>query len=291
MSSTIQNPESLQELIDRELPPNPSWIEPNILTKRGKLLFGGESKTGKSLVMLSLVRALITGEAPLECHLLSVPKPCKVLMIEQELGPYGLQQRARKIYKGIDRDILNSNLWYSTRIPEFQLNTFQGRDLLKKWIDQVEPNVVVIDPIGKSQAYDENSNTQIAKLWNIIDYSLKDYDHLDLSFIISHHFGKPNKDPRYAGDPLDIYNFRGASKWRDDPDTLIAVHRHSNLSGRKDAWNIHTRWELRHGEPMEDLVFEVNKDLDLRVKYKGVVELPIKVPKKEEFQLSRLGGR
>ena len=268
--SLIIRPESIHDLIQREIPKNPCWIEPNILPKYGKLLFGGHAKVGKSFIMLELARALASGTSPFECHYFSVPEPVKVLVIEQELGPYGLQKRVKQVYKNVDDHILRENLWYVSRAPELQFDNLVGRKYIHDLIAEVQPNVLIIDPAGKIHSYEENSNSDISRFWNHIDALLKEFRHLDMSLILSHHFGKPARDPRWEVDPLSPYNFRGASKWYDDPDCLVTVVRGlPMINTPNEAWYIRTRWESRHGETPEDLVFSVNREGDLRVRYEG----------------------
>lgn len=159
----------------------------------------------------------------------------------------------------------DDRLWYVSRVPQLQLNSMEGRDLLCRLIEQAEANVLMIDPIGKCHTYDENSNTDIARLWAHLETIQWQYRAESLSLVISHHFGKPSTDPKYHRDPLDINNFRGASKWISDPDTLVAVQRLGDISGPYKAWRLKVGFTLRHGEGLPDMILTVNRDNDRRV--------------------------
>lgn len=244
------------------------WAGPALLPKNGKLLFGSTAKSGKSYVMLSLARALSTGEKPWECPHFEVPRPAKTLLIEAELGKYGLQKRVKPVFGDIQPpEKLDDLLWYVSKDPLISLSHPDGRLYLENMVAEIEPEVLLLDPIGKMHTYDENSNTEINRLFLHIDRLLKDFERFGMSVVISHHFGKPSRDPDDALDPLSPYMMRGASKWYDDPDTLGTFQRKQNLPGRTDAWNLHCRWECRQGEAPGDMVFSVNRDGDWRVRY------------------------
>jgi AAA domain-containing protein len=272
-----QNPESISALIRRDLPLVPCWIEPAILPKRGKCLFGGQAKTGKSFVMLELARALATGSKPFDHPAMTIPRVARVLLCEQELGPYGLQKRAKLAYAKEDLQKLDDCLWYISKQPQLKLDTQKGREYLLEVVDKVQPNVILLDPIGKMHHYEENDNAQISRLFTAIDALLKAFEQNDLSIIISHHFGKPSTNPQFTRDPLDPYNFRGASKWFDDPDTLITMARLGNLQTAHQAWFVKSRTVTRQGEELPDTMYTVNKNNDLRVIYEGEVADPVPV--------------
>src|SRR5277367_3161954 len=92
----------VSELLRRDFPDNPSFIEPSLLTKGGTLLLGGEAKCGKSFVMLEFCRALTTGKPLFGNPLFTVPEPVKVLYVEAENGERSCKERLTKIMAGED---------------------------------------------------------------------------------------------------------------------------------------------------------------------------------------------
>lgn len=263
----------LVDLLHKELPAAPSWIEPAILPKGGKLLFGGHAKIGKSFVMLELTRALATGTNPFGHPNFRCPAPARILMIEQELGEWGLQARIKNIFRGEQPREITDNVFYVSKEPLLKLDTEEGRTLIRHLIADVKPNILIMDPIGKMHNYDENSNSDITKLMDTLDRIVKLGAEQHMSLIYSHHFGKPPsaKDDRTL-DPLSPYNFRGASKWYDDADTLVTMNKREekqNKAGNR-MWKILSRWETRQGPPPpEDLYFVFNEKDDCRVYYKA----------------------
>jgi len=261
-------PQPLSALLAKQFPPDMFWLEPNILPKGGIMLFGGQAKIGKSFIALELIRALASGTSPFDYPLLQVPKAAKVLLIEQELGEYGLQKRIKTLFPPSVMSACNDNLWYLSMVPELKLDEVRGYDKLRKIVDKVKPNILVLDPISKMHNYEEQSNSQIGELLSKLSKLRKEFRELGLSIIMSHHFGKPPKTDsgKDSIDPLSPYNFRGASRWFDDVDAAVPVCRLGELTTLPHfATEIQTRWILRHGEELDDTIMTFNRKNDHRV--------------------------
>ncbi len=260
-------PASIQSLLETDLPKENAWISQGVLPKGGTLLFGGVAKLGKSFLMLELARALATGSAPLGHPGLKALAPCRVLYIEQEVGLAGLQDRCRLMLTGEDVLDWGPNLWYVSKVPEMQLNRPEGLRILNDFCEQVQPNVLMLDPIGRMQSYDENRSDQIQELFTDLEKILKKHQSSGLSLVLSHHYNKPNRDPRSGYDPLDPYNFRGSSKWFDCPDTLITGQRLQNLPRPYEAWTVKLRFTCRQDSPPKEGFFTINDRDDRKVRF------------------------
>ena len=266
--------ESIYSLLSREIKEVPSWIYPGLLPKRGKLLFGGPAKIGKSLVMLELARSLATGTSPFGWRRFTVPEPARVLIIEQEIGEFGLKQRCERVFA--DSVWATKEIFYVSKDPRLILSEPLGRDRLRSYIRAVGPDVLILDPISKFHFYDESDPIQIGRLLQFLDVLISESDR-DLSIVFSHHFRKgPATDQARAGfDPLDPYNFGGSRKWFDDPDAIVTLHRSRVINGPgARAWELRARFELRHDESPPDSVLRVNESGDLRVLYHGQAVAP-----------------
>ena len=261
--------ERIADLIDRDLPPIPSYIGPAVLPLGGQAVFGGHAKVGKSVLMMEFAHALMSGDVPFCCPEMFVPAPVRVLIVEQELGEFGLRQRAVKRWNATEIQRLGrrfDNLFYVSKIPELKLDTTMGRRILRDLCDDIKPQVLILDPIGRMHSYDENNAQDMAKMFGALDELQKSQASQNMALIFSHHFGKP-KDPRAGVDPLNPYEFRGSSKFFDNPDTLITVQRCAELARPHEAWSLKVRFTMRHGESFDDLIFHVNEDNDMRAKY------------------------
>lgn len=261
-------PQRFSDLLSKEVERVPSWVEPGIITKHGITLLGGEAKIGKSLILGSLSRALAIGEDPFLAPGLSVPQKARVLVVDQEVGEFGLQKRSAPMLADLDVSRYAERLWYVTKDTSLMLDAPAGVSALTKHIERVEPNVVILDPIGKMFTFDENNNVEVAKLGHALEKLIAKFHHLGLSFVLSHHFGKPPKgQAKEDHDPLESYNFRGASKWKDMPDTLITVARGQRLATPHQAWSIDMRILPRHAEEPPDMHLTVNEKQDFRVRF------------------------
>jgi len=235
----------MQQLIDlynKPLPETAAWIDKGILPKSSILLLGGEAKIGKSLLVMDLMHYLRTGSCP---WLPVAELPRAVLYIEQEIGEIGLQMRVKTRYRDVQPP---GGIFICSKHPDFyHLDKVLGRDALYRAIDETGAQVVVIDPISRCFLGDENSNTEVNRLFVSLDMVLERYRSEGLSIVLVHHFGKP---PLMTGelnrDPLSPYNFRGASKWFDAPDALITMIKQT--PGPGEWLRVKIGFEVRHGE-------------------------------------------
>lgn len=272
-------PETIIDLVERDIATPPCYIEPSILTLGGQLILGAHAKTGKSFTLLELARALSSAQTPFDCPVFSVPRPVRVLLIDGELGEHGLKKRAERIYTPDEIHRLRNfkdNFLYVCKIPELKLDDKQGRSLLYNLCNEVQPNVLIIDPIGRFHNYDENDAQEISKLFSHLDEMQKLFKHNEMALIITQHMGKP-KDKRAEMDELSPYEMRGSSKWFDNPDSIITMSRTHNLSTLWESWSLTMRFTLRHDTSPDDMIFHVNERNDGRVRYykhKGTVGGP-----------------
>lgn len=277
MSSQFFNeaPLDLDAFLKTELPPVSSWIGPGVLPKGGKLLFGGQAKIGKSFLGLNLARALLTGENPFNCPIFTVEeKDIRVQLIEAELGPWELQARAKGIFADVPEEARKRLTLYS-QARGMDFSDPIHVDAIAKRCRDLGINVLIIDPIGKMHHYNENDNGEIARLFEKLE-KIQDINKANgLSIVIAHHFGKPPREPKDDYDPFSPYNFRGASKWFDDPDTIVTVVRTPDIKvGRPGdpnpkGWVVRTKWETRRSAEVlpEGTSFTVHRNGDGRVLY------------------------
>ncbi len=279
--SVITTPPSLAlpayDAIINPLPPNPVWIEPAVLTKSGKVLLGGEFGIGKSAVMLSFYRSLLLGEPLFGYPDFKVVGAPKVLILEKELGKtYGFPKRLKKLFSLEEAERIRGRGLFVSGEPGFRLDTTEGLVQLETEIKTHQPNIVLLDPVTKFMEGDDADNSRVARFLAHMDDLISKYRQLELSFIFSHHFRKPNVEGKAAGtyDGLDFYNFRGGSKWVDDPDTRISCMKiPKNVSNLKDpkAWMLYARFHFRHSDEIADQKLIVNEGDLMRVRWDGKV--------------------
>ncbi len=283
---------SFTSLLDKEILTSPWYISGNILPKGGTLLFGGHSKIGKSFLALNMARNLVLGEQLYDCPFVKC-EPCKVLLVEQEIGERGLQKRGSTIFYNTDLEKVKDSFSYLTKESKLLLNTKDGIAILEDAISEFEPNVLILDPIGKMHTYDENSAKDIGELFNTFEHFKKINPKQELAVVLSHHMKKPPQgDYAKDYDALDAHNYRGSVRWFSDPDTIITGKREQGLEKDWESWNIRLRYKLRQEESPDDMIVSFNeepleKDVQvgnnlIRYKYSISAEGVRKSPKKKK---------
>lgn len=259
--------ERVKNLIEKEITLESSWIGEAVLPKRGTLLLGGLEKIGKSFILLEMCRALVMGE-PVFGHPLLYTKPARVLYIEQEIGEVGLQKRVRQMMAGENPDVYEDRFFYISQEPEMRLDTDEGIAAICEALVDSQAEVVLFDPIANMHDYDENSNTEIGRLFHAIDTIKSNFEWQDLSVVMAHHARKPPQDDgRTNHDPLDRKIFRGAQRYLAAPDAVWTIHRNRALPFAHEAWECANRMVLRNGGCPPDFTISVNRENDLRVRF------------------------
>jgi len=147
---------AFDDLVKSDLPPTPCWIgPPSVVPKGGLILLGGEPKIGKTWIALEVTRALSSGGELFERSDFKAEEPCRVLYIDQELGPEALKERVQLCYAD-DVAAMEQVHYITQRETVVDLSDRGSRDEVYGVLDQLKPNVVVFDPMEKMHAVNEN---------------------------------------------------------------------------------------------------------------------------------------
>ena len=273
----VPRAERVIDLLARDFPDNPSYIDPMILTKGGTLLLGGEAKVGKSFIMLELCRALTTGTPFMDNPSLKVPEPLRTLYIDAEVGERTNKARVLKIFNKADPRIWADNFYHVSKNLELQLDSHRGVAYFGDLIRDVRPNVLVLDPISFMHHGDENSAHDVGSLFLTLARLKERGRDEQLSIVFSHHFRKPPFGQYAIGyDYLGEYNFRGSSKWKDGGDTILTMSREDNFANAdgSEAWKLKLRFLCRHGPSAPEGEYAFNRDGDLRITWRDKDKAP-----------------
>jgi RecA-family ATPase len=233
------------DLFTTPLPDAPAWITGGVLIKGAVMLACGPAKIGKSQLIVDIADSLTRGGCLWGVEGFEIPEPVATLYLDGELGKYGLHQRVRYRYEALGYPPA-PNLFYLSKPKGFMLDTMAGAELLAREVAATKAKVVIVDPISKFLHGDENSNTDVNRLFQNLNGLVADTN--DLSFVLVHHYGKPPKpgtDGAAEYDPLDAYNARGAAKWFDSVDTLVTIQMQKAVLPGEDR-RFKTGWKPRH---------------------------------------------
>lgn len=259
---------TLSEILAMQFTEQPSWIGSSVLPKSGKLLLGGDPKIGKTFMLIEIGRAITTGQHVFGNPMLAT-EPGKVLLIDQEIGERGMQERVTKIFNDKDSRSAGPRFGFVCKDCSIQLDTPEGLQHLYKAIREHQPNVLLLDPIQELHTSDENSASDLTKMFNNVNQLINDFKHLELSVIMTHHFQKRPQDTKHY-DPLAVTNFRGSGKWGGYPDSIMTVQRIEGVAGwQGKGWDLRVKYTLRHGEALDIMNLTANHDGDLRVRWEG----------------------
>ena len=153
------------------------WIVENLITRGGMHFVTAPPGGGKSWVAVDLVRACMNGSVWMGC--LSV-KQCNVLYINEEMGIGRFFQR---FYKLSPRPCTN------VHVMQKQMVKLDNADHLAEIVQYIKSNnigIVILDTFVRVHGYDENSNTDMAKLYD----RMKSINESGAAIVALHHHKK-----------------------------------------------------------------------------------------------------
>lgn len=200
---------------DTELPPPRGWLLGNIFARGFVSSLLAEGGTGKTAVRYAQLLSLATGNSLTGEH---VFQRCRVLIISLEDDAKELRRRilAAMLHYKIDRSEVRG--WLFLAAPGAaagKLMTIdkKGRPLRGALVDALETIIVArkidmisLDPFIKTHSVEENSNSAIDDVVQILTDMAAKYD---VGIDVPHHTSKGPADPGNAG------RGRGASAMKD----------------------------------------------------------------------------
>ena len=184
-----------------------------------------------------------------------VSKPCRVLMIEQEIGEQDLQERFGTALTKIEKhELFGENLFIHSCDRYLDLQTPLGIQRLNAAMESVKPDVLILDPLAEFHTLEENSAQDMMKILHNLDQLRAKFK---CAVIIVHHVTKPTKDSPRSGPE----HLRGSGVLFAKGDTYLMVKPHGRKQGR-----LQIDFTLRRGKPIHSLFLQVDFD-SLLVKF------------------------
>jgi len=183
--------------------PKPTWLVEDIWQAGTYGMIAGEPKTYKSVMATDLALSVASGGSFLGTY--PVKQQGAVLYVQEENGESTVQDRVFKIAhsKGLITTT-TSGLPIIDDMPLFFSNNYgidltnkKSRELLEQTIGNIEPLLVILDPLymmlGKAE---ENSATEVRDILRWLTYIRNTYN---CAIVICHHYGKPERNSKGRG--------------------------------------------------------------------------------------------
>jgi hypothetical protein len=191
---------SMRELISTKFPPQSYWIDEGLLRYGAKLVIGGAPKSHKSFVLNSIIADMVIGGSLFETYAnlhgrqerrFHCPGGARVLLLEQEIGDEGLQERFKDFIAAQDtaqQTLLLDHVFINSCNKELRLDEPTGVRYIEEVIDATKPDIVAFDPLVEFHSVDENSTQEVMKMLSAIDRMRAKFN---FATIINHHAKKP----------------------------------------------------------------------------------------------------
>jgi hypothetical protein len=157
---------------------------------------GGPPKCCKSYLGLDMALSVATGTPCLGTYTVVEPGPTLVYLAEDALSV--VRERAEALARHRGLPLANVNLHVIT-VPRLRLDQPADRGRLFETARRLRPRMLLLDPLVRLHAVDENSATEVAQLLG----GLRDLQRgLDLAIILVHHTRKAVPAGMAAGQGL-----------------------------------------------------------------------------------------
>lgn len=222
-----------------EAPPPRTWLITDFLEAGQFCFIGGESKTLKTSVALSLAMSLACGEKFLRRF--DVPKLCRVAICSGEIGAAMLWETTNRIGRAIDMDpaALGDRVVISEVVPDISDDMWMNR--LERDLKAHKSDVLIVDPFFQATMNCPDASTSGSRMYSLLGKIKAMGKRCNCTIIMIHHLKKAGvKTVPFA--PPDRTDLAGAG--------VVEFVRQWLLLGRRSAWedgaSTHELW-LRYG--------------------------------------------
>lgn len=190
-------------------PDTPRWVMNGLIHYGGSVLLAGQYKSGKSTLMLNLIKSLTTGSRFLGAF--EVPEPMKVAYVDLELG-YSLAWNWFDEVPGIQFD----KVVYVPRVGQGSQLHMQSETIRSKWarkLRQAEVDVLIVDPLSpvmSALGITEKDSETVRPMLDAFDVLKVEADLK--AVIVTHHTGHQ-----------EVGRARGSTAFMDWPSAFMSV--------------------------------------------------------------------
>lgn len=175
------------------------WLVEGLWSEEAVGFVGGTPKSGKTWLALEIAVAVASGRPCLGRYAVSNPGP--VLLFAAEDAPPDVRLRGAGLAKarGIDFERLAVGLIHQ---PVLRLDLDEDRRALASTVAQIQPRLLVLDPLVRLHRGDENSSAEISDLLGFLRQLQREHH---VAVLLVHHIRKsgasqPGQALRGSGD-------------------------------------------------------------------------------------------
>lgn len=179
--------EELQALYARDLKPEDPeehWLLKDLWARSAVGMIGGAAKSYKSFFALDLAFSVASGTPALGRFPVEHPGPALIYLAEDCLPQVRSRIEALCHHRAVD---LQSLPLVAITEPTLRLDTARDQDRLRRTIARYEPRLLLLDPLVRIHALNENECHEISRL---LGYFRELQRTFDLAVMIVHHVSK-----------------------------------------------------------------------------------------------------
>jgi hypothetical protein len=212
-------PEPVGRFLNRKLAKDSAIVEGGILPEKSVQVIGGMSKIGKSLLVMNEALCIAAGKPFLLQF--EVPKPRRVIYFQAEISLGPLQNRLNTMIKSEQIPFeAQDRFFHVPGCKGFKITYSAHLRQMMEACAEVKAEVVIVDPISRFFAGNENSAGDVQKFVDAIDRFVA---RLGVAIILVHHHGKPPADGK--GQRHGAQQLRGSSVLFDAFDSYLSLNK------------------------------------------------------------------
>jgi len=235
-------------------------VSDGLLRRNSTLVLGGPPKSFKSFGVDTICCNLVTGQNLFgsfrAAHgrvtkAFAVAEPQRVLLFEQEVGEDDLEDRILPMVSALPpelQELALDNFFTHSLDHKLQIDTIAGMEEIEKIVKEVQPTVVVFDPLIEFHTSDENSTQAMAKVLHNLD-TLRWRN--QFATILTHHEGKETQVPREGPNRL-----RGNSVLFGKGDSFLMMS-----VWNRQALQVKVSFTVRRGKPIPSIYLQFDDNM------------------------------
>lgn len=226
------------------------WIFEGLLSVGGYGIIAGEPGVGKTQLSIRFMEALATGMGFLG-QWKNSGRARKVLFLSLEMSFPEIQKFFKDMGPGYAGGF-RQNVHIAPIGDVLPLDTEEGRKYFEKLLNEVQPEVIVIDSMAKAM-HGNFKEDDVARLFN--NYLVKIRHQTQAAIVIVHHNRKSQDKRSLANELDDLYGSRFLSQ---DAQFVLMLYRNP----KEPAWKFLSTAKIRFGPEHEPLRLEHTDNLD-----------------------------